>query len=357
MRKALSMMLESDPSISVVDTARDGNEAIAKARRHRPDIITMDLDMPRLDGISAVRAIMQERPCPILMISSLTKDGAQATLDAMEAGAVDFIPKDLAHVSLEITAIQNELIEKVKELAGARRAISAVRSSARTRPKPSATRAVAVVPPAAFESGFNLSAADPAVVVIAVSTGGPAVLQQLIPSLPADFPLPILVVQHMPPHFTRSLADRINSASALYVVEARSGMQVCPGTVLVAPGGHQMLVRRSVLGVTVEIADRGTESLYHPSADATLESVVEAYESRVLAVIMTGMGRDGRDGAIAVKKAGGHVLAQSPETCVVDGMPRSVIERGLTDAVASVGGILKILQTSSAEGLPRAGAA
>ncbi|MEX0748383.1 MAG: chemotaxis response regulator protein-glutamate methylesterase, partial [Rhodothermales bacterium] len=351
MRKALSMMLESDPSISVVDTARDGNEAIAKARRHRPDIITMDLDMPRLDGISAVRAIMKERPCPILMISSLTKDGAQATLDAMEAGAVDFIPKDLAHVSLEITGIQDELVEKVKALVGAKRAILARMSSPRPHSIPSGR--VSAVPPA--ESGARLSEAQPEVVVIAVSTGGPAVLQKLIPLFPSDYPLPILVVQHMPPHFTRSLADRINAASALYVVEAKSGMQVCAGMVLVAPGGQQMLVRRSVLGVTVEIAEGGTESLYHPSADITLESAVEAYGSGVLAVIMTGMGRDGRDGAISVKNAGGHVLAQSPETCVVDGMPRSVIERGLTDAVASVDGILEILQSSAAEVLRRPG--
>ena len=333
MRKALSMMLETDPSIVVVDTCRDGREAIEKARRHRPDLITMDVDMPRLDGISAVRTIMQERPCPILMISSMTQDGAQATLEAMEAGAVDFIPKDLAHVSLEITKIQNELVQKVRVLASARRP-SLIR-------RPAATRPSHLEQSAPVEKVAKPGACD--VVVIAVSTGGPAVLQELIPALPASFPLPILVVQHMPPHFTRSLADRLNAASAIYVVEAQTGMQIQPGSVFVAPGGRQMLVRRSVLGVTVEIGDGPEGSLYRPSADVTLRSAVEAYGPGVLGVIMTGMGNDGRDGASAVKSAGGRIIVQSPETCVVDGMPRSVIERHLADAVAPVDAIAAML--------------
>ena len=338
MRKALSMMLESDPSITVVETCRDGREAIEKARRHRPDLITMDVDMPRLDGISAVRTIMHERPCPILMISSMTQDGAQATLEAMEAGAVDFIPKDLAHVSLEITRIQDELIQKAKALTSARRRSVVHRPTPGMRPA-----SVAASTPASISPDIVEPASLPDIIVIAVSTGGPAVLHELIPALPATIPVPILIVQHMPPHFTRSLADRLNAASALYVVEAKSGMQLSPGSVFIAPGGRQMVARRSVLGVTIEITDAPDRALYRPSADVTLFSAVEVYGSGVLGVIMTGMGHDGREGAAAVKKAGGRILAQTPETCVVDGMPRSVIDRNLADGVVSVEGLAALL--------------
>lgn len=320
MRKAISMMIDRDPEVHVVDTARDGHQAIEKTRELQPDVVTMDIEMPRLDGISALKQIMDEMPRPVLMISSLTKEGADATVKAMEAGAVGFIPKQHSRVSLEIKEIEQELIDKVKSAArsnvGAlRRALSSTPSSARQKPP----------------SDFSFRRAR--LVAIGVSTGGPFALQQMVPALPADLPVPVAIVQHMPPRFTRSLANRLNAMTPLEVVEAEAGMSLTPGRVLIAAGGHHLTFRRGAQGPLAETPDEPEDALHRPSVDVMFNAACRMYQGRVLGVVMTGMGKDGLEGAQQIKSKGGKIIAQDESSSVVYGMPRAVTEANLADLV------------------------
>ena len=332
MRKAISMMLEEDAEVRVVDTARDGLEAIEKVKRLRPDLVTMDIEMPRMDGITALKRIMQEHPVPVMMISSLTQQGAKATIEAMHAGAVDFIPKQMSYVSLEISKIKEELLAKVKTIARSRsRLFRRHEPTARGGATP-----VATVPhgrPTAFSQTPPLRFHGARLVAIGVSTGGPFALQKVIPAVPADFALPVVVVQHMPPHFTRSLAERLDAMSALRVVEAAPSMRVEPGTVLIAPGGRHLTFRASKLGVIVATPEEPSNLLHRPSVDVMFDSACKVYGGKVLATVMTGMGKDGLQGAEHIKQFGGKVLAQNEATCVVYGMPKAVVDAGITDAV------------------------
>ncbi|BBM68956.1 protein-glutamate methylesterase/protein-glutamine glutaminase [Rhodothermus marinus] len=316
MRKALSIMLEGDPEVEVVGTARDGLEAIEKVRELKPDIVTLDVEMPRMDGLTALRRIMREHPVPVIMVSSLTQEGAQATIEALEAGAVDFIPKQHSYVSIEISRIRAELLEKIKTIA-------------RTRPLPTRRRSAAPGTEALPAFRFREARA----IAIGVSTGGPRALQQVIPALPADLPVPVLIVQHMPPHFTRSLAERLNSLSPLTVVEAEEGMPLEPGRVFLAPGGRHLVLERRNGHVPVIRTPVEPATLHRPSVDVMFQSVCQAFGGKVLAVVMTGMGRDGLEGARLIKQHGGKVITQDEATCVVYGMPRAVAEAGLSDAV------------------------
>jgi two-component system, chemotaxis family, protein-glutamate methylesterase/glutaminase len=313
MRKAISMMLESDPGITVVDTARDGLEAIEKVAALKPDIVTMDVEMPRMDGLTAVRRIMQTMPVPILMISSLTREGAEVTIQALAAGALDFIPKKNSTVSLAINQIREDLLTKVHAITSRRPAPS--------RPRAEARREAGAVQPGRFDA-----------LVIGTSTGGPFALQQVLPALPAEFPLPVLVVQHMPPHFTRSLAERLDSLSPLNVKEASDGDVVRPGHVFIAQGGVHMHLDRKGSDVRIRTSDE-PETLHRPSVDVMFSSAAKAFERPLLAVVMTGMGRDGLDGCRAIKEKGGYLVAQDEASCVVYGMPRAVAEAGLVDLV------------------------
>ena len=318
MRKAISMMLESDPDIEVISTARDGMEATEKARDLKPDLMTMDVEMPRMDGITAVKKIMKENPIPILMVSSLTVEGARATMDALAAGAVDFIPKQLSYVSLDITKIKGDLIAKIKSIARDRsRAFSRLVS-----PKTFAPRKAS---PLKFLSAQ--------IATIGISTGGPFSLQKVIPFLPEDFPLPIAIVQHMPPHFTRSLAERLDSISRVEVCEAEDGMELKKGTVYIAPGGLHLKFKRIGVKVLINISKDPSETLHRPSVDVMFSSAFETFGGRVLATVMTGMGKDGLEGAKLIKSAGGKIIAQNEETCVVYGMPKAIVDAELADAV------------------------
>ena len=333
MRKAISMMLEEDADVQVVDTARDGLEAIDKVKRLRPDLVTMDIEMPRMDGITALKRIMAEHPVPVMMISSLTQEGAQATVEALQVGAVDFIPKQMSYVSLEITKIKADLIAKVKSIARSRsRMFRRTPSALGDRPSAGIAPAPAIARPASA-AGPPLRHQAAGLLAIGVSTGGPFALQKVIPALPKDFPLPVVIVQHMPPHFTRSLADRLDTLSALRVAEAAPGMPVEPGTVLIAPGGRHLVFRPSKPGVIVATPEEPSNLLHRPSVDVMFQSACRAYGGKVLALMMTGMGKDGLEGAREIKQQGGKVVAQSEETCVVYGMPKVVVEAGLADAV------------------------
>ncbi len=340
MRKAISMMLEEDAEVQVVDTARDGLEAIEKVKRLRPDLVTMDIEMPRMDGITALKRIMKEHPVPVMMISSLTQQGAKATIEAMHAGAVDFIPKQMSYVSLEINKIKGELLAKVKMIARSRSRLFRRRepvagdgaspvSAVRPRRPASSMPAPSVPAPAAIPLRFH----GARLVAIGVSTGGPFALQKVIPALPADFALPVVIVQHMPPHFTRSLAERLDAMSALRVVEAEPSMRVEPGTVLIAPGGKHLTFRSSKLGVITATPTEPANLLHRPSVDVMFDSACKAYGGKVLATVMTGMGKDGLQGAKHIKQFGGKVVAQNEASCVVYGMPKAIVEAGLADAV------------------------
>lgn len=341
MRKSLSLLLESDPGIKVIGTARDGIEGIEKIKKLKPDIVTMDIEMPRMDGITALQVLMKECPVPVLMVSSLTNEGAEATIQAMEFGAVDFIPKQLAYASLNISKIKEDLITKVHAIA---------RSSAiRTRFLYLKTNALladkhpipSVVQPTRWKE--TIPDIDFKIVTIGISTGGPFALHSIIPKIPKSFPKGIVIVQHMPPKFTKSLADRLNSLSEVKVKEAEEGDGVRSGEVLIAPGGLHLTFHKNGDGVEVHLSEQPSTSLHRPSVDVMMNSAAEVIGEGILAVIMTGMGKDGLEGLKNIKRKNGYIIAQNEETCVVYGMPRVAVEAGVSNIVVPLEQIPDIL--------------
>lgn len=342
MRKSISLMLESDPDIKVVATARDGREGIEMIRKFRPSVVTMDIEMPGLDGLSALKIIMKEMPLPVLMFSSLTTEGADSTMEALNLGAVDFIPKDMSYVNVNISGKRDELIEKIKNIGNS--ATLRLRFSRMGKNTPGSIGTV----PSAKKNGIVRSITAPArrdfqAMILGISTGGPFALLNMIPQLPENFPLGIAVVQHMPPHFTHSLAERINSMSKLTVKEAEEGDLLEPGIILIAPGGKHMTFRRSGSQVSARISDLPSTTLYRPSADVMMTSAVETFNGPLLGVIMTGMGKDGLEGLRLLKKKGGYIVAQNEESCVVYGMPKAVVDDGIADAVVPLDEIAPVL--------------
>lgn len=342
MRKALSTMLEKDPEIRVVATARDGEEGLQVIRQHNPDVVTLDIEMPRMDGLTTLRHIMMEMPRPVLMVSSLTTEGAEATLKALELGAVDFIPKQLSKVSLDIVRIENDLREKVKEVSKRRM----LRTPRPVRPAPTAsapaqTAQVASAAPATAPSRPAMPATRASrpvrdVVAIGVSTGGPPAVQKVLSQLPADFPASILIAQHMPAAFTGPFAKRLDGVCAISVKEAESGEKLKPGTAYIAPGGKHLRVEQRVSHMEVVVTTDPAEALYKPSANVLIESVGQSMGRRALGVILTGMGSDGMEGMKVLKQKGGRSIAQSDATCVVYGMPKAIVDAGLADEIVDI---------------------
>ena len=345
-RKVVSDMLGSDPDITVVDIARDGRAAVEKARALQPDVITMDVEMPVMDGLTALRTIMSERPVPVVMLSALTQEGAAITIQALELGAVDFVAKPSHSMTVGLGEIRDQLVAKVKLAARAR-----VRAPRVARPGGGKVGGDALpgggghgrsVPSETASSGRLVGResrkASPGkesdiAVVIGSSTGGPSALNQVLPALPGDIRAGILVVQHMPPGFTRSLAARLDEASAIAVKEAEAGDRLADGVALVAPGGHHMSVIRD--GEVVLTTDPPRNGV-RPSVDTTMESAARVYGDRLVGVVLTGMGRDGAAGMAAIKAAGGRTIAEHESTCVIYGMPKAVIEQGLADVVVPI---------------------
>lgn len=327
MRSALANMLSSDPEIQIVGSARDGLEAIEKVVQLKPDIVTMDVEMPRMDGIAALRHIMANTPVPVIMLSSLTSEGAQITIEALELGAVDFIPKNLSDLSLNILRLKEVLVDKIKQLA--RRGVT--RRMARPALRPSLAPAVA--------STVVRTTGDRRVGIVAIgtSTGGPKALQEILPALPKDFPVPIIIAQHMPPSFTGPFAERLNQLSKLEVREAKEGDALRPGLALIAPGGgHMRVTRKRTLETVVTISEDRENFIYRPSVDALMASVAEFFPGRALGVMLTGMGNDGMKGMIEMKKTGARIFAQNEESCVVYGMPKAVVDAGIADKVLAI---------------------
>jgi two-component system chemotaxis response regulator CheB len=329
MRNALSKMLSSDPAISIIGTAKDGVEAVEKVSQLKPDIVTMDVEMPRMDGISALKAIMERNPVPIIMMSSLTTEGARVTLDALDAGAVDFIPKELSSLSVNIFKVRELLIHKVKSIS--RVAVRRIRESKR--------RLTAEKLPQTPPTSLTRTTGERRIGIVSIgtSTGGPKALQEIIPQIPNDFPVPIVIVQHMPPNFTGPFAERLNSLSRVTVKEAQDGDSLRPGLVVIAPGrAHMRVMRKRGIETVITISENRQDFIYMPSVDALMLSVAELFPGRALGVILTGMGNDGIKGLMALKNSGGRVFAQNEETCVVYGMPKAVVEAGIADKVLPI---------------------
>lgn len=342
MRKALSVMLERDPQIKVVGTARDGDEGFQKAQQYKPDVITLDMEMPRTDGLSCIKMVMEKIPTPILVVSSITTKGAATTLKAMELGAVDYIPKTQSFVAIDITKIEDDLISKVKSVASSNRIMHARRPTLSRVPKRSVTPQI---PVEEETPQFNLGATQLSCIAIGVSTGGPPVVQSLLTSLPENFKHPIIIAQHMPKEFTDTFARRLDSICKIHVKEAAHGEKLLPGTAYIGRGGDHLLLRRRGVHVHIILTPEPEELLYHPSADVMFDSAVQVYGSRVLGLILTGMGKDGVLGLAKLHEKHGVILAQNEETCVVYGMPKAVVDAGLATEVLSVNGLVKSLAT------------
>ena len=330
MRKALTMMLEEDPQIKVVGTARDGEDGIFKARNLKPDLITMDIEMPRMDGLTALRQIMSDNPTPVMMVSSLTTDGAEATLEALELGAVDFISKELSYVSLDIVKIKDELQKKIKNIAQRKNILMARYRNRMVRASIKASKTTRLTTTnSKFKKHFKL-------IVIGSSTGGPQALQDIIPLLPAGLNVPVLVAQHMPPMFTKSMAERLDRISRVRVKEAEQAEIAQPGVVYIAPGGKQMTVRKENHQYRIHITTFPKEALYKPSVDILMNSACEQAGGNVVGVMLTGMGHDGLAAFQSLKQAGGAILAQNEATSIVYGMPKAVVEAGIADHILPV---------------------
>jgi two-component system chemotaxis response regulator CheB len=323
MRQLLSDLMAGLPEIQVVGLARDGEEAVALVRSLGPDVVTLDLEMPKMDGLRALAEIQRKRPTPVIVVSAYTQKGAKATLEALEMGAFDFVAKPSGTVSLDIGRVREELIGKI---------LAAHRSQA-VRPK-------IHEPPEWKAHGVRLSSSGERVVAIGASTGGTRALSEIIPRLPGTFPAPVVVVQHMPAGFTASLAERLNANSTLRVKEAGEGDLLRPGEVSIAPGDRHLVV-------TPERRVRLTQDPplwgVRPSVDRMMTSVSEAFGSGTLGVLLTGMGHDGAQGMRAIKQRGGMTLVQNQETCTVFGMPQAAIRLQCVDAVLPLADIPKAI--------------
>ncbi len=337
MRKAISMMLESDPDIKVVGMGRNGEEGVELVEKLKPDVVTLDIEMPRMDGLTALKHIMAKNPTPVMMVSSLTTDGASATLDALNLGAVDFIPKQLSFVALDIVKIKEELLAKIKHIAKNKRLLmSRVRMQSKAALLSASKPANIKYPTGPTTTLVCKGKGSRSIIAIGSSTGGPPALQAIIPKLPKNLPVPVTVVQHMPPTFTKSLADRLNSLSSVQVKEAEADEPLNPGVVYIAPGDKHLIVKGTATKGRILLSDEPTDTLHKPAVNVMMKSVAGIHGRSTLGVILTGMGNDGMEGLRLVKEKGGCVFAQNEESCVVYGMPRSVVEADLADKVIHI---------------------
>jgi len=360
-RRRVSEILSADPTIQVVGTATNGREAIDQALALKPDVITMDYEMPMMDGITAVRHIMQRCPTPVLMFSSLTHEGARVTLDALDAGAVDYLPKNFEDISRNPDKVKQMLCEKVHTISRSNRRFGGYASPAPvTAPAPASVAhapasSLASHAPARAAAPARATAAAPAhapahspapkrkpykLVAIGTSTGGPVALQRVLTQLPGNFPAPIVLIQHMPAAFTKAFAERLDKLCRISVKEAEDGDVLRPGLALLAPGGMQMMIDGRG---TVKILPGDERLNYKPCVDITFGSAAKSYGDKVLSVVLTGMGADGREGARLLKQGGSTVWAQDEASCVIYGMPMAIVKANLADAVYSLDEIGKHL--------------
>jgi len=304
MRKSLSIMLESDPSITVISTAKNGQEGYDLAKKLRPDIITLDIEMPVMDGLTALKKIMTDCPTSVLMVSSLTTEGAQDTIKALELGAIDFIPKELSYVSVNISKIKDDLIQKVKEIARQNSLKDRLRRLKLLNSNLTSEKRSTLIQKDIPIKGYKA-------IALGISTGGPLTLQKILP-----------------------IAERINSLSKLEVKEAENEESLKPGVVYIAPGGfHMKLDKVGLNNIKINITREPADSLHRPSVDVMMNSVIDVFGKYTLVIIMTGMGKDGFEAVKKLKGLGGYCIAQNEETCVVYGMPKAIVDADLADLV------------------------
>ncbi len=323
MRKALRRIIESEPDMEVIDTARDGEDAVSKARKLKPDVITMDINMPKMDGLTALQIIVEEEIAPVVVVSSLTQEGSVTAFEALELGAFDYVPKPGGTVSTNITAVAERLIETVRaayasnKKKGLRKLSKTIRREYREKKERRIKR-----PSASFYG-----------VAIGISTGGPKTIYDVLPSLPADLNAAVFLVQHMPAHFTRQYAERLDKYCELKVVEADDGMVIEPGVVYVGKGGYHLKLRKIGSEIKVKLS-KVPKHMFMPSVDIMMESVLSVFKEYTVGVLMTGMGDDGADAMVKIRQSGGYTIAESEETAIVFGMPAEAIERGGAEVVA-----------------------
>jgi two-component system chemotaxis response regulator CheB len=318
-RRAIIRMFENDPLIQVVDVAANGEMALDRIKSIRPDVVTLDIMMPVMDGLSSLARIMKECPVPVIMLSSLTEKGGENTIKALELGAVDFVDKSAAGGPMDFSALHGELRSKI---------IVAAKVEMR---KLAATDEARILPQSFKSSRRGKSNIE--IVLIGTSTGGPPALQTILSKLPSDFPLPIVIVQHMPLGFTRSLAERLDRMCQLPAAEVTNGEQLIGGKIYVAPSGTHLKIDRHDNKLVARLDTFPADALHRPSVDALLESSAKSCGSTSLTVVLTGMGRDGSVGAKAIKNAGGKVIVESEETAIVFGMPKAVMDTVSVDGV------------------------
>ena len=348
MRKALETLLSGEPDMEIVGMAKNGLEAIEMAEQFKPDVITMDIEMPTMDGITALERIMKSNPTPVIMVSSLTKEGADATLKALDLGAVDFMTKDSQ--SFGGADIEKGLKDKIRKFAknkGLVRLLTHAAPSAATSSQPfkipaatphihttniatpfaHATHADGTTRVVVNKTGIKK------VVALGTSTGGPQSLQKVIPLLPADLGVPVVITQHMPPNFTQSLATRLNTLSKVEVVEAQGKEKLEPNVVYIAKGGFHLKFQKVGASVYTELSTEPSDVFNIPGVDIMVDSIAEIYGKECLGVIMTGMGSDGCKGLKNLKNMGGTIIAQNEPSCIVYGMPRAVVDAGIADEI------------------------
>lgn len=318
MRKTISNILNQAPDIEVVATARDGLDGVQKVTDYRPDVVTLDIEMPKLQGLDALGYIMSECPTPVVMLSAYTERGGEMTMKALEYGAVDFICKPSGPISLDLDKISADLVNKVRTAAQVDASkikfIEFDKFQQKSEP-------------------VKIPVSGQCAVVIASSTGGPRALYEVIPKLPGDLPAPVLIVQHMSAGFTKSMAMRLNKISNLPVKEAETGDEILAGHVYIAPTNYHMVIDQVQGKKIIKLHQGPSRNSVRPAADETFESAADVYGSRCLAVVLTGMGRDGTQGSVKLKKQGAMILAEDESTCVVYGMPKAVVEAGVVDNV------------------------
>ena len=348
-RRRVTEILAGDPQIQVVGTATNGKEAIEQTLSLRPDVITMDYEMPVMDGITAVKQIMQRCPTPVIMFSSLTYEGARVSLDALDAGAADYLPKNFEDISRNPDKVRQLLCERVNALARTNRRSLGLSTSPAAQPAPGHLGSSAPRPAAGLAGNTATPASKPSataprnspaprkrsykLVAIGTSTGGPVALQKVLTQLPSNFPAPLLLIQHMPAAFTKAFAERLDKLCRISVKEAEDGDVLRPGVALLAPGGKQMMLDgRGVVRILP-----GDERLnYKPCVDVTFGSAAKVFQDKVLAVVLTGMGADGREGARMLKQAGSSIWAQDEASCVIYGMPMAIAKANLADGIYSL---------------------
>ena len=355
-RKRLTEILTASGQIKVVGVATNGREGVELAEKLKPDVITMDYEMPVMDGISAVREIMKRHPAPVLMFSSLTYEGARVTLDALEAGAVDFLPKNFEEIARDSSQLQKILIERVLDVAGSRPGAKPSAPPPTAPPpsprSPAPARRSVPERPAIPDRSSRPSAPEPeaparrsirrgpakhySVVAIGTSTGGPVALQRVLMALPAGFPAPVVLVQHMPASFTPAFAERLNKLCQIQVRQAEDGEMLKPGVALLAPGGKQMMIENRGGQGRVRILPGDDRLNYKPCVDVTFGSLARSFPGKTLGLILTGMGSDGKEGCRLMKQSGSDIWSQDEKTSVIYGMPMAVAKAGLSDEILAL---------------------